>query len=527
MAGIELYDTTLRDGTQQEGISVSVEDKLRITQRMDGFGVQYIEGGWPGSNPKDAEFFTRAKSLKLKNAQLAAFGSTRRAGVAVERDSQVKALLDAETPVVTLVGKASELQVLRILETTLEENLAMIADTVGYLKKRGRKVFYDAEHFFDGYKGNADYAVQCARVAVEAGADCVVLCDTNGGALPDEVNRIVRDVLGRVDARLGIHTHNDTDTAVASTLAAVRAGAVQVQGTVNGYGERCGNANLLSIVADLQIKMAIRCVSDEQLRSLTEVAHFVSELVNLPPYNQQPYVGASAFAHKGGLHAAAVLKLPESYQHIVPEQVGNTNNFVVSELSGRGNIQHRLNELGLKVTPEQVRDLVEMVKQQESRGYQYEGAEASFELLARRSLPGFRQLFVLEDFRVSVERHHRPAVSSNEDTFAEATVKVQVAGESFHTAAEGNGPVNALDAALRKALVQFFPDLSRVRLTDYKVRVVDQGSGTGATVRVLIESTDGTNVWRTVGASANVIEASWLALRDALEWWLVRQGTRS
>lgn len=526
MARIELYDTTLRDGTQQEGISVSVEDKLRITQRMDAFGVQYVEGGWPGSNPKDAEFFERAKSLKLQNAQLAAFGSTRRAGVAVERDSQVKALLDAETPVVTLVGKASEAQVLRVLETSLDENLKMIAETVAHLKRQGRKVFYDAEHFFDGYKGNAKYAMECLRAAQEAGADAAVLCDTNGGMLPEEVYEIVGEMKSRLRVPLGIHTHNDADLAIATSLAAVRAGATQVQGTVNGYGERCGNANLLSIVADLQLKMGTKLVSDEQMRSLTEVSRFVSEAVNVPPAAQQPYTGPSAFAHKGGLHAAAVLKWAGSYQHIEPEAVGNRNNIVVSELSGRGNIQHRLNQLGIRASPEQARDLVELVKRQEAKGYQFEGAEASFELLARRTLPGYRQPFMLEDFRVSVERHHRPAVGQDEDTFAEATVKVQVAGESFHTVAEGNGPVNALDSALRKALVQFFPDLSRVRLTDYKVRVVDQGSGTGATVRVLIESTDGTNVWRTVGASANVIEASWLALRDALEWWLQRQGAR-
>ncbi|MBM3946759.1 MAG: citramalate synthase [SAR202 cluster bacterium] len=524
MPGLELYDTTLRDGTQQEGISVSVEDKLRIMQRMDQFGVQYIEGGWPGSNPKDAEFFAKARHLSLRRAHLTAFGSTRRAGVAVEKDSQVKALLDAETPVITLVGKASEAQVLRILETGLDENLKMIAETVAYLKRQGRKVFYDAEHFFDGYKGNAKYAAECLRVAQEAGADVAVLCDTNGGMLPEEVYEIVGAVKSRLTVPLGIHTHNDADLAIATSLAAVRAGVTQVQGTVNGYGERCGNANLLSIVANLQLKMGHSLIFQEQMRSLTEVSKFVSEAVNLPPHPQQPYTGPSAFAHKGGLHAAAVLKWSGSYQHIEPEAVGNHNNIVVSELSGRGNIQHRLGQLGISVSPEQVRDLVDLVKQHEAKGYQYEGAEASFELLARRALPSYRQPFILEDFRVSVERHHRPTVRPDEDTFAEATVKVQVSGESFHTAAEGNGPVNALDAALRKALLQFFPELSRVRLTDYKVRVVDQGSGTGAMVRVLIESTDGTDTWRTVGASANVIEASWLALRDGLEWWLVRRG---
>ncbi|MSP78229.1 MAG: citramalate synthase [Dehalococcoidia bacterium] len=520
----DLYDTTLRDGTQMEGISVSVEDKIKITQRLDQLGLHYIEGGWPGSNPKDVEFFARAQSLKLKTAQLAAFGSTRRAGVKVDQDSQVRALLEARTPVVTLVGKASEMQVTKILETTLDENLAMIADTVSYLKKKGRKVFYDAEHFFDGYRANPEYSIRCLLAAAEAGASCVVLCDTNGGTLPHEITVIVTTVRKATGVPLGIHVHNDADTAVASSLAAVLAGVAQVQGCVNGYGERTGNANILSVLANLQIKMGIKCVTDEQLAQLTEVARFVSETVNLPLNPQMPYVGTSAFVHKGGLHASAVVKLAESYQHIKPELVGNSNRVLVSELAGRANVQYKLNEIGMKLSGDQARELVEIVKQQESQGYQYEGAEASFELLVKRRLPGYIPPFKLEDFRVMVARGTAFGAQAESALLVEATVKVTVAGETFHTAAEGNGPVNALDAALRKALLQFYPTLVRVRLIDYKVRVVDQGSGTGAMVRVLIESTDGLKNWHTVGASPNIIEASWLALQDGFEWWLLREG---
>ncbi|MSP79392.1 MAG: citramalate synthase [Dehalococcoidia bacterium] len=522
---VDLYDTTLRDGTQMEGISVSVDDKLKITQRLDLLGVQYIEGGWPGSNPKDAEFFRRAQSLKLKNAQLAAFGSTRRAGVKVEADAQVQALLDARTPVITLVGKSSELQVTRILETTLEENLAMIKDTVAYLKGKGRKVFYDAEHFFDGYRANPTYAVQCLQAAAQAGASCAVLCDTNGGTLPNEVVEIVTAVRKATGIPLGIHMHNDADTAVASSLAAILAGVTQVQGCVNGYGERTGNANMLSIISNLQLKAGYQCVPDEQLRQLTQVARYVAELVNMPLNKQAPYVGESAFVHKGGLHAAAVAKMEDSYQHIKPELVGNASRVLVSELAGRANVQYKLNEMGLKLSSEQVRELVELVKQQESEGYQYEGAEASFELLVKHRMPNYIAPFILEDFRVTVAQSKAArAQTADGSLLAEATVKVTVGGKIFHTVAEGNGPVNALDAALRKALLQFYPSIQRVTLTDYKVRVVDNGNGTGAVVRVLIESTDGSTRWHTVGASTNIIEASWLALQDGLEWWLLRQG---
>jgi 2-isopropylmalate synthase len=523
MSHIELYDTTLRDGAQYEGISLSVEDKLAITRKLDQLGVHYIEGGWPGSNPKDAEYFRRVKGLNLSHATLAAFGSTRRAKTGVEQDANIRALLDADTPVVTLVGKSWDLHVTRVLETSLEENLAMIADSVSYLRAHGRRVFFDAEHFFDGFKANPDYAIQCVRTAAQAGAECVALCDTNGGTLPDEIADIVRAVRGVADMALGIHTHNDADTAVAGALAAVRAGVTQVQGTVNGYGERCGNANLLSIIANLKLKMGIACISAEQLEMLTEVSRYVAEVANMPHTASQPYAGASAFAHKGGLHASGVSKVEHSYQHVPPEVVGNAKRVLVSELSGRGNILYKVREMCLDVelTQAQAGELLEQVKLRESEGFQYEGAEASFELLVRRMLPGYEPPFSLVDFMAVVEKRSRPGGDEN-DLSSQAMIKVRVGGEVMHTAAEGNGPVNALDNALRKALTQFYPSLKEVRLVDYKVRVVDQGLGTGAVVRVLIESTDGRRTWSTVGSSHNIIEASWLALADSLEYWLAR-----
>jgi 2-isopropylmalate synthase len=524
---IQLYDTTLRDGTQQEGISLSVEDKIKITLKLDELGIHYVEGGWPGSNPKDVEYFQRIKSVSLSNAHISAFGSTRRAGIRVEDDDNIKALLEAETPAVTLVGKSSELHVLSVLETTLEENLAMIADSVSFMKKHGRTVFYDAEHFFDGYKANPAYALQSIKAAAEAGADCLVLCDTNGGLLTTEITDIVSLVRRELKTPLGIHCHSDADMAVANTLAAVAVGATQVQGTVNGYGERCGNANLLSVIANLKVKMGIDCVTDDQLAGLTEASLYVSEIVNIPPNSQQPYVGFSSFSHKGGLHAAAMAKVEESYQHIDPGIVGNAKRVVISELSGRGNIMHRLNELGLadKVSREQVVGILDRIKVQESKGFQYEGAEASFELMVRRSLDGYRPPFDMIDFMVLVENHRRlPANGGNEDMLSEAVVKVRVDSQLMHTAAEGNGPVNALDNALRKALLESYPLLGSVRLLDYNVRVVDQGQDTKAVVRVLIESTDGKDQWQTVGSSNNIIEASWMALADSFEYFLIHQG---
>ena len=521
MSQIELYDTTLRDGAQYEGISLSVGDKLAIARRLDQLGVHYIEGGWPGSNPKDAEFFAQAKSLGLAHATLAAFGSTRKANIRVSRDENLRALLDSGAPVLTLVGKSSDLHVTKVLETSLEENLAMIADSVSYLKEHGRMVFFDAEHFFDGFKSDAEYALQTVRVAGKAGAECVILCDTNGGALPDEIANIVECVRNESDVALGIHTHNDADMAVAGALAAVRAGVTQVQGTVNGYGERCGNANILSIIANLKLKMGINCVSDQQLETLTEVSHYVAEVANMTPIASQPYVGASAFAHKGGLHASAVAKVEHSYQHISPASIGNAKRVLVSELSGRSNISYKLRELGLDVnlTQDQVQQLLAEVKLRESKGFQYEGAEASFEQLARRMRSDYAPPFSLVDFTTVVEKR----AQNGDGLSSQVMLKVKVGEEVMHTAADGNGPVNALDNALRKALLQFYPSLEVVRLVDYKVRVVDQARGTGAVVRVLIESTDGKQTWSTVGCSPSIIEASWMALSDSLEYWLAGQ----
>ena len=522
MAHIELYDTTLRDGTQQEGISLSVEDKLKIARKLDDLGIDYIEGGWPGANPKDVEFFEKAKFLKLNNAKLVAFGSTRRANGSAETDPTLKHVLEAETPVVTLVGKTWDMHVTEVLGTNLEENLAMITDSISYLKKHDRTVFLDAEHFFDGFKANPEYATQCVKAAVAAGADGVVLCDTNGGALPHEVTAIVSKLREDApEATLAIHPHNDGDVAVANALAGIMAGATQVQGTINGVGERCGNANLLSVIADLKLKMGIDCVTDEQLGSLTEISHFVSDIINRTPNPYQPYVGSSAFTHKAGLHASAVAKIAESYQHITPERVGNVNHVLVSELAGRSNVLQKLDEMGIPASPEVVQNALELIKQQEKRGFQYEGAEASFEMLVRRALPDYKPPFELVDFMVIVEKHRRPTETTDENVACEATVKIQVDGQVKHTAAGGNGPVNAMDTAAREALMEFYPALEVIRLLDYKVRVVDQGTGTEAMVRVLIDSTDGDNTWHTVGCSANIIEASWMALHDSLEWWLL------
>tara|TARA_B100000745_G_scaffold297614_1_gene244801 strand:- start:608 stop:2194 length:1587 start_codon:yes stop_codon:yes gene_type:complete len=524
---IELYDTTLRDGSQQEGISLSVEDKIKITKKLDELGIHYIEGGWPGSNPKDEEYFAAAKSLKLIHAKVAAFGSTRRANVEVDQDMNIKLLIDAETPVVTIVGKSSDVQVINVLETSLEENLAMIYDSISFIKQKGRQVFFDAEHFFDGYRSNPEYALQCLQAASTAGADCLVLCDTNGGVLTDEIPEIVMRVTEFVGGSIGIHCHNDTDMAVANSIAALKAGAVHVQGTVNGYGERCGNANIISLIANLKIKMDVECISDFQLESLTDVAHYVSDIVNIPPNSQQPYVGVSSFTHKGGLHAAAMAKMDESYQHVSPSLVGNLSRIVVSELSGRGNIRHRLRELGLERTlsSEQELSLLQNIKIRESKGFQYETAGASFELMARRIPDNYKAPFGLVDFMVMVENNRRTSVlkdlEGNEDLLAEAMVKVNVDERIMHTVAEGNGPVNALDNALRKALLEFYPSLIDVKLLDYKVRVVDEGQDTKAVVRVLIESTDGRTQWQTVGASSNIIEASWMAISDSFEYFLI------
>ncbi len=526
MTQVKLYDTTLRDGAQREGISFTVEDKLRIATRLDVFGMDFIEGGWPGANTKDDEFFGKAKSLALSHAVLTAFGSTRRPHTKVEDDPNLRALLAAGTKVVTLVGKSWEHHVTQVLETTLDENLRMISESIAYLKSKGRRVFFDAEHFFDGYMANARYAIETVKAAAGAGAECIVLCDTNGGAMPGEVTAAFDAARRAVGVPLGIHAHNDGELAVANTLAAVKAGATQVQGTINGYGERCGNANMCSIIPALKLKMGIDCVTDEQLTKLTELAHYVSEIANLTLDTHLPYVGASAFAHKAGLHVAAMIKWDESYHHIDPDLVGNRWRTLVSELSGKGGIVYKAREHGLELAADgnQARAILERVKEMESRGFQYDGAEASFELLVRRAQPDYQPLFELVNFMVVVEKRRRPSAVESEELLSEAVVKVRVGDGVIHTAAEGNGPVNALDAALRKALLVFYPSLEAVRLVDYKVRAIEETAGTGSRVRVLIESSDGEQEWRTVGSSTNIIEASWLALADSLEYWLLKKG---
>lgn len=515
MDQIYLYDTTLRDGTQREGISLSVMDKLKIAARLDEFGFHYIEGGWPGSNPKDAAFFERVRTMNFKYAKIAAFGSTLKKNTRPEEDPNIQALVAAKTPVVTLVGKSWDLHVKEVLQATLEENLEMIAESVAYFKALGKEVVYDAEHFFDGYKENQAYALQTLSAAAGAGADILVLCETNGGALPWEVETIVNQVKAQFATPLGIHTHDDSGCGVANALGAVRAGAVQVQGTINGYGERVGNANLVTLIPDLQLKMGKRCVPAENLAQLGRLSYFVAEVANLPHDTHQPYVGSSAFAHKGGIHVAAVLKNERSYQHIDPALVGNQRRTVVSELSGRGNLVDKGREFGMEVDSDQARQALGMIKSLEAQGFTFEGAEASVSVLLNRLQPGYKAPFELIDFMVVVE--HR----QGRGMVAEATVKVRVGERIMHTAAEGNGPVNALDAALRKALEENYPHLKEVRLDDYKVRILDSESGTLASVRVLIDTKNGSRRWSTVGASTNIIEASWRAVADSLEYALM------
>jgi 2-isopropylmalate synthase len=514
---VVLYDTTLRDGTQREGISFSVDDKLKIAQRLDRMGMAYIEGGWPGSNPKDMAFFERASELHLGQAVVTAFGSTRRADTLVEQDANIQALIAANTPAVAVFGKSWDLHVRRVLNTTLDENLHMISDSVGYLRSMGRKVIYDAEHFFDGYQADPAYALQTLVAAAEAGTDVLVLCDTNGGSLPSTVAHVVAEVKRTTATPLGIHAHNDAEMAVANSLAAVEAGAVHVQGTINGYGERCGNANLCSIIPALKLKMGIDCVTDDQLRTLTEAARYVSELANLNLDAHLPYVGHSAFAHKGGMHVNALVKCEQSYQHVEPTLVGNRKRVVVSELSGKSNIAYKTQEFGLELagSTEQTHQVLQRIKELENQGFQFEGAEGSVELLIRRTRPDYAPPFELLDFHVLVRGSHNGAMA------AEATVKVRVGDQVMHTAADGNGPVNALDAAVRKALLPFYPRLADVHLRDYKVRILDGEAGTAAHTRVLIDSAAGHSNWSTVGCSTNIIEASWRALADSLEYVLL------
>lgn len=517
MTRILLYDTTLRDGTQREGISLSLEDKLKIARRLDEFGMDYIEGGWPGSNPKDVEFFRRAGSLGLQHAKLTAFGSTRRKHVRAENDANILALMGADTPVVTLVGKSWELHVTRVLETNLEENLDMISDSVAYCKAGGREVIYDAEHFFDGFKDNPAYALATLEAALEGGADSVVLCDTNGGALPWQVGEITTAVAERLASGviLGIHTHDDSGCGVANTLAAVRAGATQVQGTINGYGERVANANLCTIVPDLQLKMGYDCVPAGKLAELTPISRYVAELANLHHDDHLPFVGGSAFAHKGGIHVAAMLKNGDSYQHIDPALVGNQQRSVVSELSGRGNLVDKARQFKLNTESLDVAGVLEDIKKLEAQGFTFEGAEASVELMLRRTHPAYVPPFEMTDYWVMVQRRR------GRGQIVEATVKVRVGPQIMHTVAEGNGPVNALDAALREALMPVYPQISSVRLEDYKVRILDGENNTAATTRVLIDTRQGARHWSTVGASPNIIDASWRALADSMEYALL------
>jgi 2-isopropylmalate synthase len=512
---IDIYDTTLRDGTQREGISLSCDDKVRIAESLDSLGVAYIEGGWPGSNPKDADFFDRAKSMSWRTAKITAFGSTRRADISPKEDLNLRALLDAETSVCTIVGKSSPMHVLEVLKTSLDENLRMIRESVTYLRAAGRRVMYDGEHFFDAYLADENYALETLRAAIQGGAEILVLCDTNGGTLPERIASVLRDVGAHIDHPLGIHTHNDAECAVANSLTAVQAGAVQVQGTINGYGERCGNANLSTIIPNLELKLGYRALPAGNLEKVTEVAHFVSEIANLQHDDHMAYVGNSAFAHKGGIHVAAMRRNSNSYQHIDPAIVGNQMRVVVSELSGRGNLLSKAEEFGLQTdTPEAMTRVLEQIKELESVGFSFEAAEASVALMMQRQSPDYRPPFELIDYVVTVEHRDRRG------TLAEATVKVSVDDEILHTAADGNGPVHALDAALRKALAPIYPPIELFKLVDYKVRILNSKDGTGATTRVLIDTRNGHHQWSTVGASTNIIEASWRALSDSIEYGL-------
>lgn len=513
---VQIYDTTLRDGAQREGISFSGADKIAIARKLDELGVAYIEGGWPGSNPKDVEFFERARDWPWKTATITSFGMTCRAQGIPEEDANIQAMLNAQTPVCTVVGKSWTLHVTEVLRTSLDDNLRIIEASLAALRSAGRRVIYDAEHFFDGYKADSVYALETLLAAGRGGAEMLVLCDTNGGSLPWEIEQVFAQVRSATDLPLGIHTHNDGECAVANSLAALKAGAVQVQGTINGYGERCGNANLCSLIPDIELKLGLRCLPEGSLPSLFEIAHFVAEIANLAPDEHQPYVGKSAFAHKGGIHVAAMRRSNLSYQHIDPVQVGNAPRVVVSELSGRANLVSKAEELGLQASDDSamITDLLKDIKSLEGQGFSFDAADASVAMMLKRQQSDYRPPFELIDFSVNVE--HR----LGRGIFAEATVKVRVNGEVLHTAAEGNGPVNALDFALRKALTPIYPSLAEFHLADYKVRILDGNSGTAATTRVLIDTQNGAKRWSTVGASTNIIEASWRALADSVEYGL-------
>lgn len=520
MHRLTIYDTTLRDGSQREGISFSVTDKLKITKRLDEFGIDYIEGGWPGSNPKDIEYFHKVCQVELKHSKISAFSSTRRARIRVQDDLNIQALLAAATPVVTVFGKSWDFQVTEALGTTLAENIAMIHDTITYLKDKDREVIYDAEHFFDGYRHNQEYALATILAAQEAGADLLVLCDTNGGVMPFALQEVIAEVQKATKTKLGIHTHDDAGMAVANSIIAAQMGIGQIQGTINGYGERCGNANLCTIIPNLQLKLNVPLVESEQLADLTRLSRYVAELANLSPQEQQPYVGENAFAHKGGIHVDAVLKHAHTYEHTQPEQVGNVRRVLLSELSGKGNVLYKARERDFDLAKEtpQTKALVAKLKELEYEGYQFEGAEASFDLLIWKAFEVHEQLFEPLGVRTIVEKR-----GDNGNLVSEATVKVRIADKEYLTAGEGNGPVNALDEALRKALLEVYPEIKHMHLVDYKVRVLDGQDGTAARVRVLIETEDDRSkkTWGTVGVSPNVIEASWQALVDSVEYGLL------
>jgi len=520
---VEVYDTTLRDGTQMEGISFSVGDKIAIARRLDKLGFAFVEGGWPGSNPKDMEFFQSVADAPLQTAKVAAFGATRRPGKQVESDPNIKALLDTRAPVVTIVAKAWPLHVTDVLRTTLEENLAMVRDSVEYLVGQGLEVLFDAEHFFDGYKDDPEYATEVLRAAAAGGAACLVLCETNGGLLPQELPPILQACKKAVKVPLGFHAHNDSGCAVANTLVAVAAGLRHVQGTVNGYGERCGNTDLCAVIPSIELKMGLSCLAEGQLQNLLDASRYVAEMANVVPQDHQPYVGSSAFAHKGGLHADAIVKNPRTYEHVSPQAVGNRRRVLVSELAGRSTVVHRVKEMGYEVAKgdPQTAEILGRVEELEKLGYAFEAADGSFELLVHRVMRGHTPFFDLLGFRTSVEKREDGRLIS------EATIKVRVGDELEHTAAEGDGPVNALDLALRKALRPFYPSVAEMSLVDFRVRVLDAGSGTAARVRVLIESADHEASWSTVGVSENVIEASWQALVDSVEYKLLRDRTRT
>lgn len=522
MEKIVVYDTTLRDGTQGEGISLSVQDKINIAKKLDSLGVDFIEGGWPGSNPKDMDFFKEVQGVSFNKAKISAFGSTRRAGIEAKDDVNLNAFIASGVSYVTIFGKSWDFHVKSALKVSLEENLDMISSSIEYLKSNGIKVFYDAEHFFDGFKNNREYALESVKTAAKAGAEAIILCDTNGGTLPDEIVEGVKVVIEHTGIDVGIHAHNDSDLAVANSLLAVKAGARHVQGTMNGLGERCGNANLCSIVPNLQLKMGFDCLGEVGLQHLTEAARFVSETANLALSNNQPFVGHSAFAHKAGIHVNAVLKDPKTYEHIDPATVGNVRRVLVSELSGASNLQYKIKELGLDFPDDKSAQqvFIKKIKELEYQGYQFEGAEGSFELLLKKESGIFESGFKLESFHVTANKRGGQPVSS------EATIKISVGQDSYHTAADGNGPVDALDNAIRKALETFYPKLKEMHLVDYKVRVLDGKDATSAKVRVLIESTDGDTSWTTIGVSTDIIEASWYALTDSISYKLMKDGAK-